>query len=126
MAATMADAWEALAQAGGGLKKVEVIGTLPRTLQEVHTFAAISSGDRSDVIKLMWNDGELVNWDHTYPGVMRFIPVAENEFISYEITAEITPRDRAMKFVLDDEGNPEKMAILIDFERQFGTPKPKK
>jgi CubicO group peptidase (beta-lactamase class C family) len=123
MAATFAFEWQTLAEAGGGIKRVDVLGTLPRTLQELHTFVTIVSERRKDVIKLSWFDGELMGWDHTYPGVMRFVPVGENEFISYEITAEMTPRDRAMKFVLDEQGKPEKIAILIDFERQFGTPR---
>lgn len=119
----MLSEWHALAEAGGGLKGVEVLGTIPRTLQEVHTFVALKMRDHTDVIKLRWYDGELKGWDRTYPGVMRFVPVGDNEFVSYEITAELTPRDRAMKFVLDEAGNPEKVAILIDLQRQFGTPK---
>ena len=111
--------WASVAQAGGGLKDVRVLGTLPISLEELHTYVTLASQERADVVKLIWHAGELQSWDHIYPGVMRFVPVGETEFISFEITDEITPRDRAMKFVLDEAGKPARVAILIDFVRIF-------
>jgi hypothetical protein len=111
--------WISVAEAGGGLDEIRVLGTLPISLEELHTYVTLASHERADVIKLIWHAGELRSWDLIYPGVMRFVPVGETEFISFEITDEITPRDRAMKFVLDEAGKPARVAILIDFVRIF-------
>jgi CubicO group peptidase (beta-lactamase class C family) len=119
LAGPMAGEWRTLAEAGGGLKDVRVLGTIPVSLDELYTYVAIDGHDRTDVVKLIWHDGELMAWDRTYPGSMRFVPTGTAEFVSFEVTNEATPRDRAMKFVLDDQGNPEKVAVLIDFVRLF-------
>lgn len=115
--------WTILGQAGGGLKQVDILGSVPKSVPDVYTFVGLVCRKRTDVIKLTWRDGEVVSTDRTYPGMMRFVPTGTNDFLSFEITDELTPRDRAMKFVLDEEGNPKHVAILIDFVRLFAKPK---